>query len=104
MSRHPERALLVRLEPPRSGAYMPGRPVTMEEQSRVEDIMTRNVVVLAEEDNLSQVAAGLDRYRFHHLPVVDGTKLVGILSQRDILRNTVSGVDRSAVASTREAR
>lgn len=76
----------------------------MEEQSRVADIMTRSVVVLSEEDNLSQVAAGLDRYRFHHLPVVDGSKLVGMLSQHDMLRHTVSGVDRSAVASSREAR
>src|SRR5687768_13840021 len=50
------------------------------------------------------VAAGLTRFRFHHLPVVDGPKLVGILSQRDMLRATVAGADRSAFARAREHR
>jgi len=76
----------------------------MDDKSRVEDIMTRSVIVLSEEDNLCDITAGLDRYRFHHLPVVDGTKLVGMLSQRDMLRSTVAGVDASAVARNREVR
>ncbi len=70
----------------------------------VAEIMTRQVVTLVEEDNLAHVAAGLSRYTFHHLPVVDGRQLVGMLSQRDMLRATVSGSDRSAVARAREAR
>jgi CBS domain-containing membrane protein len=70
----------------------------------VADIMSRRVIVLSEEDNLSQVATQLARLHFHHLPVVDDGKLVGMLSQRDLLRNTVSGVDQSAVARTREER
>jgi CBS domain-containing protein len=70
----------------------------------VADIMTRNVVTLLEEDNLLSVGATLARFRFHHLPVVDGRKLVGMLSQRDVLRLTVAGVDRSAAAQAREAR
>lgn len=76
----------------------------MEQQTRVADIMSRKVIVLSEEDNLSRITAGLDHFRFHHLPVVDGTKLVGMLSQRDMLRNTVSGVDHGAIARTREER
>jgi CBS domain-containing protein len=70
----------------------------------VSEIMTREVVTLLEEDNLQNVAGGLEHFRFHHIPVIDDRKVVGILSQRDILRATVSGVDTGAAARTREAR
>jgi CBS domain-containing protein len=70
----------------------------------VSEIMTREVVTLLEEDNLLNIAAGLERFRFHHLPVVDDNKVVGMLSQRDILRATVAGVDGGAAARAREAR
>jgi CBS domain-containing protein len=52
----------------------------------VADVMTRSVVTLQEEDNLRTVVDALDRYRFHHLPVVDERRLVGLVTQRDILR------------------
>jgi CBS domain-containing protein len=70
----------------------------------VGEVMSREVVTLNEEDNLEMVAAGLERFRFHHLPVVDGRKLVGMVSQRDMLRATVAGMDTSAVARQREKR
>jgi len=47
----------------------------MPEQTKVSDIMTTAVVSLFEEDNLRRVADDLERFRFHHLPVVDGGKL-----------------------------
>jgi CBS domain-containing protein len=52
----------------------------------VADIMTRSVVTLNEEDNLSSVLEALDRYRFHHVPVVDDRRLVGVITQRDMLK------------------
>jgi CBS domain-containing protein len=70
----------------------------------VGEVMTREVVTLNEEDNLEMVSAGLERFRFHHLPVVDGRRLVGMVSQRDMLRTMVSSLDHSAVARTREKR
>jgi CBS domain-containing protein len=76
----------------------------MQDRTRVADIMTHRVIVLSEEDNLTQIAAGLEHFRFHHLPVVDDGKLVGMLSHRDILRSTIAGADGSAVAKTLEAR
>jgi len=75
----------------------------MANASKVSDIMTREVEVLREEDNLTSLASIFDRYGFRHLPVVDGRKLVGMLSQRDLLRATVAGLDHSAVARDREA-
>ena len=70
----------------------------------VADVMTKEVVVLHEEDNLAEVAKDMDRYQFRHLPVVDGTKLVGIVSQRDLLGFTVSRLELGAAAVDKERR
>jgi CBS domain-containing protein len=74
----------------------------MTSSKTVSDVMTREVVVLREEDNLAEVAADMDRFRFRHLPVVDGRRLVGILSQRDLLRFTVSQLERPPVAQDKD--
>jgi CBS domain-containing protein len=62
----------------------------------VGDMMTREVVTLREEQNLGQVMAGLERFGFRHLPVVDGDKLVGLVTQRDLLSASVSSLRGSA--------
>ncbi|HEY6881055.1 MAG TPA: CBS domain-containing protein [Polyangiales bacterium] len=66
--------------------------------------MTREVVTVAEEDNLQEVRERLRQHSFHHLPVVDGARLVGLLSQRDVLRASVAGSDQGAFARVREQR
>ena len=48
--------------------------------------MTRNPKTVSPDDPLSLAAGILREHRFHHLPVVEGGKLVGILSDTD-LRN-----------------
>jgi CBS domain-containing protein len=68
------------------------------------DIMTREVIWLLEEQNLVQVVDTFQRFSFHHLPVLDGKKVVGMVSQRDLLQATVAGVDRTPAALAREAR
>lgn len=73
-------------------------------EKTVADIMTRDVVTVYEEDDLRQVRQKLGARSFHHLPVVDGTKVVGMLSQRDMLSMTVSGSDSSPFAQAREVR
>jgi CBS domain-containing protein len=52
----------------------------------------------------TSLADTFERFHFHYLPVLDGKRLVGLVSQRDILEATVSGVDRSPAAQAREAR
>jgi CBS-domain-containing membrane protein len=76
----------------------------MAQAMTVSDIMTREVVTLFEEDNLERVSNELSHFRFRHLPVIDDGKLVGILSQRDLLRATLSGVEGTPMARAREAR
>ena len=48
--------------------------------------MTRNPKTVSPDDPLSLAAGILREHRFHHLPVVEGRRLVGILSDAD-LRN-----------------
>ena len=62
-------------------------------EKTVADIMTRNVVVLSEEDNLGLIEAGMERYHFRHIPVVDGDRVVGILSDRDLARLSASPLE-----------
>lgn len=62
----------------------------MPKPSLVRDIMTREVVTLYEEDNLLGVEEGMRHFRFRHLPVVDDGKLVGLITQRDLLRVAAS--------------
>jgi CBS domain-containing membrane protein len=59
----------------------------------VGDIMTRRVLYLFEEQNLETIERGMKQFHFRHLPVVDDGKLVGIVSERDYLRASVSSLD-----------
>lgn len=71
---------------------------------RVEDVMTREVVTVLEEESVAGIEEGMERFRFHHLPVVDGTKLVGLLTHRDLLRIGSSPLEGGAEERTRERR
>ena len=52
----------------------------------VREIMTTEVITLDEADNLLDIEEGMEHLKLRHLPVVDGKKLVGLLTHRDILR------------------
>ena len=66
--------------------------------------MTRDPVVLEEWENLLDVAHDMKRYSFRHLPVVDGGRLVGLISHRDLLRFTASALDPSLARDERDHR
>jgi CBS domain-containing protein len=50
--------------------------------------------VLHEEENLELADYGMKALKFRHLPVVDGDKLVGLVTQSDLLRASISVLDR----------
>jgi CBS domain-containing membrane protein len=52
--------------------------------------MTREVVTLAEDDTLADARTCMERGRIRHLPVVRGTKLVGLVTHRDLLSASFS--------------
>ncbi|MBT8441911.1 MAG: CBS domain-containing protein, partial [Gammaproteobacteria bacterium] len=49
------------------------------------EVMTPHPRSVQIEQKLSDVRAALADYRVHHLPVVDGKRLVGIISMTDML-------------------
>ena len=52
----------------------------------VADLMTRQLVTLAEDDDLTQAERLLARGRIRHLPVTRDRRLVGLITHRDLLR------------------
>jgi acetoin utilization protein AcuB len=53
---------------------------------RIEGIMTRKIVTVELDDTLSTVKDIFDNLRFHHLLVVESEKLIGVVSDRDLLK------------------
>ncbi len=68
----------------------------------VADIMTHEVITIFEEENLEGLAEGMQRYGFHHLPVVDGKRLVGLVTHRDLLGVAVSQLVKNRAETEHE--
>ena len=73
----------------------------------VRDLMTRDLVTCGPSDSMSEAEGRMNAKRVRHLPVVEGDKLVGMLSIRDIMvwrlqesRNEVN-ILRDAVIAAR---
>ncbi len=54
-------------------------------ERRVRDLMTREVVTCAPETSMSDAEKLMGKHLIRHLPVVDGAKIVGMLSIRDVM-------------------
>ena len=75
----------------------------------VGQLMTRRVVTVGPDDRLETIRALFARHGFHHLLVVDGGKVVGVISDRDLLRalspalGTMSETARDAATLNKRA-
>ncbi|UCD65068.1 MAG: CBS domain-containing protein [Candidatus Zixiibacteriota bacterium] len=56
---------------------------------RVEDVMSTNLIVGLPDDDLSYIAGIMKKNWIRHVPIVDGDHIIGLVSQRDILKTTV---------------
>ena len=54
----------------------------------VRDIMTSDVIYTTPKQKLDKCLSLMVKNRFHHLPVLENDRLVGLLSIEDIKRNT----------------
>jgi acetoin utilization protein AcuB len=72
-------------------------------------IMSRRLVTVTMDDTLATVQQLFKEHRFHHLLVVEGRALVGIISDRDLLKalspniGTLSETDRDRATLNKRA-
>lgn len=55
-------------------------------QSKIRDIMVTRVATIDIDTPLKEIKDIFEKARFHHLPVLDNGNLVGVISDRDVLR------------------
>lgn len=60
---------------------------------RVRDIMSEKIVTISADDRLSTVEDIMTLGRVRHMPVVRGGRLVGVVSERDLLRASLSNLN-----------
>jgi CBS domain-containing protein len=63
--------------------------------------MTTELITLSVEDELSLASDIMNLARIRHLPIVEGTRLVGIISQRDLFKASLASVMGYDYAETR---
>jgi len=63
---------------------------------KVSDLMTRSVITCAPEDRVADIARIMTMRRIRHIPVMDGGKLVGLVSIGDVLKSRISEIELEA--------
>lgn len=66
---------------------------------KVRELMTKNVVSVRPDTPLREAAALLVKHRVSGLPVVNGTGVVGVLSEADIVAKTSGGSEHGGLLS-----
>ena len=61
-------------------------------ETRVRDIMSDQIVTISSDDTLSTVEDIMTLGGVRHMPVVRGGQLVGVVSERDLLRASLSNL------------
>lgn len=64
----------------------------MKKNESIEKVLSREIVTIHTGQKVSDVRKVLSENGFHHLPVVSGKKLIGLITASDILGISVEGV------------
>ena len=59
-------------------------------ETRVEEIMTKKVLTLSAKDKFEKGLEIMTEKRIRHMPVMDGKKLLGMVSQGDLVKEMIS--------------
>jgi len=74
-----------------------GRPIDLPGDARIaSDLMTRELLTIGPEDTLESLEQHMAAFRFRHLPVVEGNRLVGLITHSDLLHTSSSMLSKSA--------
>lgn len=65
---------------------------------RVAECMTQEVATALEADTIDEIMERMTRCRFRHLPVVEGTRVIGIVSIGDVVKPRIEETMREAQA------
>lgn len=69
---------------------------------KVKEIMTKNVFSLNPEDSVQSAAEVMEKHNIGSVPVCDGEKIMGILTDRDIALRSVSSGENISRQKVRE--
>lgn len=65
-------------------------------EMKVSDLMTRTVVACKADDTIGDIARTMTNRRIRHLPVLDGNKLIGIVSVGDVVKHRMDELQMEA--------
>lgn len=65
---------------------------------QVSDLMTAPVETCTRSETADDVMRRMSEGRFRHMPVVEGTKLVGVISIGDVVKNRIATLEHEADA------
>ncbi len=60
---------------------------------RVDDLLTTSVITCAPDDNVFELVWLMDANGIRHLPVVDDQNLLGVISNRDVMKVLLTATD-----------
>lgn len=70
---------------------------------KLKQMLTHKLVTVEMDDTLATVQSIFDQYKFHHVLVVDSGHLVGVISDRDLLRSISPNVNTVAAKARDQA-
>jgi CBS domain-containing protein len=70
--------------------------------TRVGELVQGEVVTIGADDPVEEISRTMAQYQVRRLPVIDGTKLVGMVSQADLARATDEGTTGETVQAISE--
>jgi len=65
-------------------------------ETKIHQIMTAKVFHVSRDHGLDECMAMMTEKQFRHLPVLDGEKVVGVISATDLIRESISQQDLAA--------
>ena len=71
-------------------------PAALERQ--IDEVMTRRVVTSNEADTVGEIMERMTSGKFRHIPVVEGERLVGVVSIGDVVKYRLEEVERESNA------